>query len=44
VHAGAENGDGFNPYSGLLLEDGVLYGTAQGGGPFNYGDVFSFTP
>ncbi len=42
--AGSDNGDGFNPYSGLLLENGVLYGTAKGGGAFNLGDVFSFTP
>jgi uncharacterized repeat protein (TIGR03803 family) len=42
--AGSDNGDGFNPYSGLLLKDGVLYGTVSSGGPFNYGDVFSFTP
>lgn len=41
---GADNGDGINPYGDILLVDGVLYDTVQGGGPFNYGDVFSVTP
>jgi uncharacterized repeat protein (TIGR03803 family) len=41
---GSDNGDGINPYGGILLENGVLYGTVQSGGAFNFGDVFSFTP
>lgn len=44
VPAGADNGDGINPYGALLLENGLLYGTVQSGGAFNYGDVFSLTP
>ncbi|MGB6688750.1 MAG: choice-of-anchor tandem repeat GloVer-containing protein [Terracidiphilus sp.] len=44
VPAGGDNGDGINPYGGILLENGVLYGTVADGGPFNYGDVFSLTP
>jgi uncharacterized repeat protein (TIGR03803 family) len=38
---GSDNGDGFNPYGGLILKNGLVYGTVQSGGEFNYGDVFS---
>jgi uncharacterized repeat protein (TIGR03803 family) len=38
---GSDNGDGFNPYGGLILNNGLVYGTVQSGGSFNYGDVFS---
>ncbi len=34
------NSDGANPYSGLSLENGVLYGTTKFGGAGNYGTVF----
>ncbi len=42
--ADSDNGDGINPYGALLLENGVLYGTVESGGAFNYGDVFSLIP
>jgi uncharacterized repeat protein (TIGR03803 family) len=35
------NSDGTHPYSGLLLSDGVLYGTAKGGGAYDVGTVFA---
>lgn len=44
VDAGSSNGDGFSPYAGLILQDGLLYGTTESGGEFNYGIVFSLKP
>ena len=35
------NGDGANPYSGLVLSGNTLYGTAANGGSGGYGTVFS---
>jgi uncharacterized repeat protein (TIGR03803 family) len=35
------NGDGANPYSGLLLSGGTLYGTTAGGGSLGYGTIFA---
>jgi uncharacterized repeat protein (TIGR03803 family) len=35
------NGDGANPGPGLVLLDGILYGTAYYGGASGYGTVFS---
>ena len=35
------NTDGANPFAGLLLANGRLYGTAYAGGFFGYGTVFS---
>lgn len=37
-------GDGANPYGGLLLSDGVLYGTTYYGGASNLGTVFELVP
>jgi uncharacterized repeat protein (TIGR03803 family) len=34
-------GHGYNPYGGLTLVDGTLYGTAVSGGPAGHGTVFS---
>src|SRR5205823_7369334 len=35
------NGDGANPYGGLIMDRrGNLYETTEGGGAFNYGTVF----
>jgi uncharacterized repeat protein (TIGR03803 family) len=36
--------DGYYPQGRLLSAGGLLYGTAQGGGPFHGGVVFSITP
>ena len=38
------SGDGASPWSSMLLQDGVLYGTTQGGGAFGEGVVFSLIP
>ena len=35
------NGDGANPYAGLILSDNVLYGTTQAGGLLGDGTVFA---
>jgi uncharacterized repeat protein (TIGR03803 family) len=40
----AKAGDGFNPQSGLIVENGVLYGTTANSGPQGAGSVFSITP
>jgi uncharacterized repeat protein (TIGR03803 family) len=34
--------DGANPWSSLILESGVLYGTTVFGGAHSYGSIFSF--
>jgi uncharacterized repeat protein (TIGR03803 family) len=36
--------DGSHPHAGLVLRNGVLYGTTTLGGVFNLGTVFSITP
>jgi uncharacterized repeat protein (TIGR03803 family) len=41
VTAGLTNGDGANPKAGLILSDGILYGTAYNGGTSGYGTVFA---
>jgi len=33
--------DGANPFAGLILSDGTLYGTTEGGGSLGNGTVFS---
>jgi len=33
--------DGFSPYGSLVVNDGVLYGTTQGGGTYDLGTAFS---
>ena len=35
--------DGAYPYAGLVLKNGILYGTTRYGGPSNLGTVFSIT-
>ena len=35
------NGDGVNPYAGLVFSSGALYGTTSGGGPSAYGTIFA---
>jgi uncharacterized repeat protein (TIGR03803 family) len=37
------NGDGANPYAGLVLSGGTLYGTANAGGTNGNGTIFSVT-
>jgi uncharacterized repeat protein (TIGR03803 family) len=45
LHSFDNNGvDGFEPYAGLVLDDGNLYGLTPGGGTFSYGTVFEVTP
>jgi hypothetical protein len=34
--------DGKYPYSGFVLHNGALYGTAQNGGSIGYGSVWKF--
>ena len=44
VHAFASGKDGANPYGGLVVVGGKLYGTTQNAGLHNAGTVFSITP
>jgi uncharacterized repeat protein (TIGR03803 family) len=45
LHSFNNNGvDGFEPYAGLLLNHGVLYGTTPGGGKDGFGTVFRVKP
>jgi uncharacterized repeat protein (TIGR03803 family) len=41
---GATSGDGRDPTAGLIVKNGVLYGTTARGGASGYGTVFSFNP
>jgi len=41
---GATNSDGANPYGGVILSGGILYGTTQNGGAFGNGTVFALNP
>ncbi|MGA9274164.1 MAG: choice-of-anchor tandem repeat GloVer-containing protein, partial [Candidatus Cybelea sp.] len=36
--------DGANPYAALIAVKGLLYGTTEAGGAYNYGVVFSLKP
>jgi uncharacterized repeat protein (TIGR03803 family) len=38
------HGDGSNPYAGLVISDGTLYGTTTVGGSAGFGAVFQLTP
>jgi uncharacterized repeat protein (TIGR03803 family) len=42
--AGAKTTDSAQPYGGLTLHDGILYGTATAGGAHNWGTVFQVVP
>ena len=44
LHAFAGGKDGANPYGGLVVVKGKLYGTTQNAGLHNTGTVFSITP
>jgi uncharacterized repeat protein (TIGR03803 family) len=45
LHKFGAEGDGFNPYSGLIDVNGTLYGTtANGGSQYNDGTLFLITP
>jgi uncharacterized repeat protein (TIGR03803 family) len=45
LHAFGEGTDGINPFGGLVLHDGKLYGVTQYGGTgANGGTVFEITP
>jgi uncharacterized repeat protein (TIGR03803 family) len=35
--------DGANPYAGLVLRKGILYGAASSGGAYGYGTIFTIT-
>jgi uncharacterized repeat protein (TIGR03803 family) len=41
LHAFSGGSDGTQPHSSLLLKKGILYGTTDGGGAYEYGTVFS---
>ena len=43
LHEFANNGDGRNPSAGLVLLNGVFYGTTANGGKYNGGTIFSIT-
>ena len=38
------SGDGATPWASMLLQDGILYGTTQGGGAFAEGIVYRIIP
>jgi uncharacterized repeat protein (TIGR03803 family) len=44
LHRFVANNDASNPEDGLVLLNGVFYGTAQTGGKYGLGAVFSITP
>ena len=44
LHVFANGPDGVSPGAGLLLNNGVLYGTASYGGQNNAGTIFTYTP
>jgi uncharacterized repeat protein (TIGR03803 family) len=41
---GLGTGDGGSPQGGLILQNGLFYGTTQAGGADNLGTVFSVVP
>ncbi len=43
LHEFGEAGDGRNPSAGLVLLNGVFYGTTANGGQYNGGTIFSIT-
>ena len=43
LHSFTGGSDGSNPYAGLTLSGNTLYGTANGGGRFGDGTVFSLS-
>jgi uncharacterized repeat protein (TIGR03803 family) len=43
LHSFATNGEGTQPYGGLILSGSTLYGTTGGGGQYQYGTVFSLS-
>jgi uncharacterized repeat protein (TIGR03803 family) len=42
IHSFQSGSDGANPAGGLLLRNGIIYGTTEYGGAYNYGTVFAF--
>jgi uncharacterized repeat protein (TIGR03803 family) len=44
LHTFSNGPDGVSPEAGLLLSNGVLYGTTSEGGTNNAGTIFSYTP
>jgi uncharacterized repeat protein (TIGR03803 family) len=44
LHRFGGSGDGANPYAGLTLVNGMLYGTTAAGGAHSGGTVFAVTP
>ncbi len=43
LHSFTGGTDGSNPFAGLVLSGGILYGTATGGGTYGNGNVFALT-
>jgi uncharacterized repeat protein (TIGR03803 family) len=44
LHNFGASGDGSNPYAGLVMLNGTLYGTTSSGGANNQGTIYSLTP
>ncbi len=44
LHEFGNAGDGRNPSAGLVLLNGVFYGTTANGGKYDEGTIFSITP
>src|SRR5580700_4768037 len=44
LHNFGGSGDGSNPYAGLVMLNGTLYGTTSSGGAYGKGTLYSITP
>jgi uncharacterized repeat protein (TIGR03803 family) len=44
LHNFGGSGDGSNPFAGLVMLNGTLYGTTSSGGANNQGTIYSITP
>jgi uncharacterized repeat protein (TIGR03803 family) len=44
LYSFSNGNDGANPYGGLAIMNGALYGTTSNGGAYNQGTIYSITP